>query len=63
VDARFIRVVDSPFFAVTASDGTFSIAGMPPGHHLLHAWHTRRSAKSPSGHVPAEDRRTLDIAW
>jgi plastocyanin len=32
-------VVDHPFFAVTGADGSFSIAGVPPGEYTLTAWH------------------------
>jgi len=31
----FIYVVDSPYYAVTAEDGSFEIAGIPPGKYTL----------------------------
>jgi plastocyanin len=34
-------VVDNPFFAVTATDGSFSIEGVPPGDYTLTAWHEK----------------------
>jgi hypothetical protein len=39
--AAFILVRDNPFFTQPAGDGTFSIAGVPPGKYVLHAWHER----------------------
>jgi hypothetical protein len=34
----YIGVVKNPFFAVTGSDGTFTIKGLPPGDYTLAAW-------------------------
>lgn len=35
----FIGVVDDPYFAVSGSDGTFSIPNVPPGNYVIEAWH------------------------
>ena len=35
----FIGVIADPFFAVTGSDGTFTIYGVPPGQYTIEAWH------------------------
>lgn len=35
----YIGVVDHPFFAVSGSDGTFSITGLPAGTYTLQVWH------------------------
>ncbi len=34
----YIGVMKNPFFAVTGSDGTFTIKGIPPGDYTLEAW-------------------------
>jgi plastocyanin len=34
-----ILVVPTPYFAVTAADGSFTIGGVPPGTYSLAAWH------------------------
>ena len=34
----YIAVFDEPFFAVTDSDGNFSISGVPPGKYELEIW-------------------------
>lgn len=41
----FVVVRDNPFFAQPSADGSFIIAGVPPGRYTLHAWHER--AKEP----------------
>lgn len=37
--AAKILVLDNPHFAVTGADGSFSIAGVPPGTYPYVAWH------------------------
>ncbi len=45
----YAMVVDHPFAAVTGTDGTFEIGGLPPGAYTLEAWH------------PSLGKRTLKI--
>jgi hypothetical protein len=35
----WIAVLDHPYYAQTAANGTFTIDGIPPGKYLLRAWH------------------------
>ena len=35
----YIGVVDYPFFAVSKQDGSFTIAGLPPGRYTIGLWH------------------------
>ncbi len=37
----YVNVVDNPFFAVTGTDGSFSLKGLPAGDYTLAAWHER----------------------
>jgi hypothetical protein len=37
--AAYVGVLPHPYFAVTAADGSFSIAGLPPGTYTIEAWH------------------------
>ena len=45
----FVGVVDHPFFAVTGTDGAFSLNGLPPGTYTVAA----------SGHAPVATRVEL----
>jgi hypothetical protein len=35
----WIAVLDHPYYAQTAANGTFTIDGIPPGKYLVRAWH------------------------
>src|SRR5579863_9958779 len=41
--SALIVVVASPYFATTKADGTFNIAGVPPGQYNLSVFHERAS--------------------
>ncbi len=35
----YIGVLDHPYFAVSAADGSFSMLNLPPGQYVVEAWH------------------------
>ncbi|MEC7739799.1 MAG: hypothetical protein VYA31_03195 [Gemmatimonadota bacterium] len=37
--SSYIGVVDHPYFAVSGSDGSVSLDGLPPGDYVIEAWH------------------------
>jgi plastocyanin len=39
--SALVIVRDNPYFAQPGSDGWFTIARVPPGNYVLHAWHER----------------------
>jgi plastocyanin len=58
--SSYLGVVDNPFYAVSAEDGTFSIKGLPPGTYTLEAWQeelgtqTKQVTVAPNGTVTAD---------
>lgn len=42
----YVVVNDSPYFAVTAADGTFEIKDLPVGDYTLEAWHPTLGTKT-----------------
>jgi hypothetical protein len=43
----YVGVFDHPFFAVTDKDGSFKIAGVPPGKYTLEAYHVKTHGANP----------------
>ncbi|HMF74589.1 MAG TPA: hypothetical protein VK604_02905 [Bryobacteraceae bacterium] len=41
-----IVVIDSPYFAVTADDGSFSVAGLDDGEYKIHFFHERATPET-----------------
>lgn len=39
--SALVRVFDHPHFTVVGADGTFTLAGLPPGTYEVAAWHER----------------------
>jgi plastocyanin len=59
----FLAVVDHPYTAVSAADGTFRIANVPPGSYFARAWHERYGALAVRVRVTARATATLDFAY
>jgi plastocyanin len=41
----YAGVLEHPFFAVSGTDGTFSIEGVPPGNYVVEVWHEQLGTK------------------
>jgi hypothetical protein len=50
----WIHVFAHPFFGVSRADGSFSIAGVPPGRYTLAVWHEKLGLQKVEVTVPAE---------
>ena len=53
-------VFDHPYFAVTGSDGSFTIGNLPAGTYELEIWHERLPAQTVTVTVAAGEKATLD---
>ncbi len=54
----YIGVFSHPFFAVTGSDGKFTIANLPAGTYEVEAWHEKLGTQKTSVTVGASDTKT-----
>lgn len=59
----FAGVVDHPFFAVTAADGSFQIKGLPAGSYTLEAWHETQGTQTQKLTVDAKGTGTVSFTF
>jgi hypothetical protein len=57
----FLGIVDHPFYAVTGSDGSFSLKGLPPGTYTIEAVHEKLGRQVQT--VTLGQQETKDVAF
>lgn len=59
----YVGVVDHPFFAVTAADGSFQIKGLPAGSYTVEAWHETLGAQTQKITVDAKGTGSVALTF
>ena len=59
--SAYVKVVDSPYFAVSDREGRFTIASVPRGTYTYHAW--RPGRQELTGSSPLTPATVLDLQW
>jgi len=59
----WIGVTSNPFFAVTGSDGAYTLKGLPPGNYTLGAWTATFGAEEQQVTLGAKETKTLDFKF
>jgi plastocyanin len=57
----YTGVLDHPFYAVSAADGSFSIANVPAGAYTLEAWHETLGTRTLD--VTVDEGATVEADW
>ncbi|MBI3895061.1 MAG: carboxypeptidase regulatory-like domain-containing protein [Acidobacteria bacterium] len=57
----YVGVVSHPFFAVTGSDGSFELKGLPPGDYTIEAWHEKYGASEQKVTIAPQETKTVDF--
>lgn len=57
----WIGVVDHPYFAVTGTDGRFTLRDLPPGDYVVAAWHERFGTRE--ARVSLAARGTQEVSF
>src|SRR5262245_54609332 len=57
-----ILVLDHPYFAVPEMDGSFSLAGIPPGRYTVVGWHERVAERQSMVEIAAGRTTTVDLS-
>jgi hypothetical protein len=61
--SAYIAIVDNPYFAVSGTDGTFTIANVPPGRQTLKAWHEVMGMQTQTIDVQAGKTTTVEFTF
>jgi len=59
--SAWVFVASSPYYAVSAADGSFNLDGVPPGSYKIHAWHSKLGEKTADVTVSAGGKATADF--
>ena len=59
----WIGVTSNPFYAVSGSDGTFTIKGLPPGNYTIEAWTATFGTQDQTVTVGAKETKTVDFKF
>jgi plastocyanin len=59
----WVGVLDHPFYAVTGSDGSFEITGVPPGTYTIEAWHEKLGVQTQTVTVGEKSTATAGFTF
>ncbi len=59
----YIGVFNHPFYAVTGTDGKFTISGLDPGTYEITAWHERLGTQTATVTVGASDTKSQNFKF
>lgn len=59
----YAGVLPHPFFATTGADGSFSIAGLPPGTYTIEAWHEKYGTQTATVTVKDNETTSADFTY
>lgn len=59
----FIGVFNSPYFAVTGDDGSFTLKNVPPGEYTIEAWQEKYGVQTAKVKVGPSGNATVDFTY
>jgi hypothetical protein len=57
----WLGVLPHPFFAVSGTDGSFTIKGLPAGTYVIEAWHEKYGPQTATVTVTGSETKTTDF--
>ena len=59
----YMAVMPHPFYAVSAANGTFTIANLPPGNYTIVAWHEKYGQSEQKVTVGAKESKAITFSF
>lgn len=59
----YAGVRPDPFFAVSGSDGSFTITGLPPGTYTIEAWHEKFGTQTATVTIAGTESKTANLTF
>jgi hypothetical protein len=59
----WLGVLPHPFFAVSGTDGSYAIKGLPPGTYTIEAWHEKYGTQTATVTVAGSESKTADFSF
>jgi len=59
----WLGVLPHPFFAVSGSDGSFTIKGLPPGSYTVEAWQEKYGTQSQEVVFTGADMKNINFTY
>ncbi len=59
--SAYVVVVETPYFAVTAKDGSFVIQNVPPGKYTIKTWHEKSKPATAEVAIKGDERVALHL--
>jgi hypothetical protein len=57
----YVFVVETPYFAVSETNGSYAIKNVPPGKYTLKIWHEKLKGQDVNVDVPEKGNATVDF--
>jgi plastocyanin len=61
--SAYMGVFEHPFYAVTGTDGSFSLKKLPAGEYTIEAWHEKYGTQTIKVKVGASDTQSADFTF
>ncbi len=59
----WLGVLPHSFFSVSGGDGSFTLAGLPPGTYTIEAWHEKYGTQTATVTVAGSEAKTADFSF